>query len=300
MKNVKIAYLILAHTDPTHIKRLSSVLSNTGDVYIHVDLKSNIQDFKELLETMKKVYLIDNRIEVFWGGYSLVQATINLMEYAYDRKDYDRYVLLQGLEYPIKSDEFILDFFNKNRDVEFIRACDITNSKNKYFYSKCKYYWSFDNINFVKRLWHKISNIFDLKLRKGYVYIDQKKYNLFWGSGLWALTSECIKYILDFNKKQVEFNKYMKHVLAPDEIYFHSIVFNSDFLKKTRNGIEEEKEGLVNWRNLHYFEYDKNIKVFSRADFEKIIELDEIFIRKTNTELSSQLLDMLDNNRNNN
>lgn len=44
---MKIAYLILCHTDPKHIKRLlDKITKNTDDVaFVHVDGKCDIEPF---------------------------------------------------------------------------------------------------------------------------------------------------------------------------------------------------------------------------------------------------------------
>ena len=228
-------------------------------------------------------------------GYSSVQATLNLIKFAYNDGIYDRYVLLQGLDYPIVSNDEINRFFIVNKDTEFIRGCNITNSKEKYFYSKCKYYWFFDNITILKRIANRISQKLNLRIRKGYVLSNNVKYDLYWGAAQWALTSECIKYIIEFSEKEEAFNKYCRNVFPADEIYFSSIVFNSPYSRKTTaKGPEKEQIGLINWRNLHYFEYPGKIKVFAESDYDFLKERSELFIRKTTTLQSSELLDIID------
>lgn len=47
---MKIAYLIAAHNDPGHLKRLISALNISGvtDFYIHLDKRADIKDFNLL------------------------------------------------------------------------------------------------------------------------------------------------------------------------------------------------------------------------------------------------------------
>ena len=81
------------------------------------------------------------------------------------------------------------------------------------------------------------------------------------GAPQWALTGECVKYILDFSKSHQKFNRYFKHVFAPDETYFHSVVYNSPFSDKTSaSGAEPEKQGLVNWRIYTFSNMEKPSK----------------------------------------
>lgn len=62
--------------------------------------------------------------------------------------------------------------------MKFISGCNISNCKNKYFYSKARYYWQVYNVNTIKTIMNRIKYILDLKFRKGYALIDNKKYYL--------------------------------------------------------------------------------------------------------------------------
>lgn len=294
---VKIAYLILCHTDPNHILRLANKLTYKNDnmVFIHIDKKVKDNEFYKLLRGKERIKIINDNVDVYWGGYSSVKATINLLKESVNEDIFDRYVLLQGLDYPIASNREIEEFFSKNKEVEFIRACNVSISKEKYFYKRSRYYWQYDKINLIKKICNRLNDLLDLKIRKGYIVINKKRHDIYWGCAQWALTHDCVKYILEFEKENYKFNNYFKHVFPPDETYFHTIIFNSNFKNKTvNNGEEKEKRYLVNWRNLHYFEYDKYIRIYNHNDLELINSRKELFIRKVTTEESSKLLDIID------
>ena len=188
--------------------------------------------------------------------------------------------------------------FKKNKDIEFIRACNATLSKEKGLNSKATMYWFFDKKNFWRRCLNRMNLIFNIKTRKGYIKVNNYKYHIYWGAAQWALTGECVKYIINFFDTQEKFNDYFKYVFPVDETYFHTIIFNSKFSEKTTfGGPETEDNQVTNWRNLHYFEYPKHIKVFTEKDFDLIKSKSKecIFIRKTNSVSSKKLLDMIDN-----
>ena len=69
LKILKIAYLILCHTDEKHICRLVNKLTEADNtyVYLHIDKKSPINEFKKLLDNNKQVKFIKNRVNIFWG-----------------------------------------------------------------------------------------------------------------------------------------------------------------------------------------------------------------------------------------
>ncbi|MBQ8189534.1 MAG: hypothetical protein IJZ44_07115 [Lachnospiraceae bacterium] len=294
---VNIAYLILAHTDIRHVSRLAKRMSHTGDVYIHIDCATDY-DEKEILKEQlpQNVYWHTPRFRTEWGGFEVVRATVELMRKALSYKPYDRFVLLQGADYPLKSDGFIVDFFEKNPEVEYLRACCISNQTDPYFYGRCRYYLFYNRRNFIKKIWNKLSRIMDLKLKHGYIPVNHQEYPVYWGSAQWAITGACAKYIVDFYDKNPQFNQWFKTAFPVDEMYFSTIVMNSSFSCKTLyGGPEEAKKGLVHYQNLHYFIYEQDhIKVFSKADIENLNKREELFVRKVNTMESSELLDFLD------
>ena len=293
---MKIAYLILCHIDPIHVTRLANKLSTKNtDIFIHVDIECDIEQFKSELKYKKNVYFIDKRVKAYWGGFSAIEAIMNTIMFSKKVNEYDRYVLLQGLDYPIVSNKTIEEFFKNNSDIEFIRGCNITLSKNKKLYSKCKMYWFFDKKNFWKKCINRLNKISGIKIRRGYVSLENKKYYIYWGAAQWALTNECINYIVEFYKNNKKVNKYFKHVFPVDETYFHSIIFNSKFSKKTlKGGPEKENCELVNWRNIHYFEYPNLIRVFNENDYKFLKKQKCLFIRKTTTKESTELLNLID------
>lgn len=65
-----IAYLVLCHVDPEHIKRLTDkITKGTKDVaFVHVDRKCDIKPFQRILKNNSQVKLIKERVAVHWGG----------------------------------------------------------------------------------------------------------------------------------------------------------------------------------------------------------------------------------------
>ncbi len=65
----KHAYLIMAHNQPEHLRKLLDVLDNErNDIFIHLDKKSSI-DSQSLLDICQKSKMyFTNRLNVYWGG----------------------------------------------------------------------------------------------------------------------------------------------------------------------------------------------------------------------------------------
>lgn len=123
MGQLKHAYLIMAHEKPEIFKILLQMIDNgRNDIYVHIDSKTDSQPFADSFSLVKnsKIIFVENRVDVRWAHISQVQAELNLFKTAYDNGGYSYYHLLSGVDLPIKSQEYIHDFFDKNNGYEFI------------------------------------------------------------------------------------------------------------------------------------------------------------------------------------
>lgn len=74
---MRIAYLIVAHTDPKQLKRLVDALNDDNNIFfIHIDRKTDIGPFLECIDLTryKNVHFIDKRISVYWGDFLLLKC----------------------------------------------------------------------------------------------------------------------------------------------------------------------------------------------------------------------------------
>lgn len=288
--------------DPKFVQRTAKKLSNDKNhVFIHVDKK---QDISEYIFNYKNVHFCKKRVKNYWGGWNSVIATINLIKQAMEIEDFDRYVLLQGQDYPLYSNEYIEEFFVKHSDIEFCKSYNLTHTTNKKDSMKIYGYWFFDKLDsrimnilrYPLKLICLILNRKTIKYRKGYYIENNIKYEIYSGWAQWALTRECVKYIVDFYDKHRKFNLYFKYSFPPDEIYFHTIIYNSRFVYKTVDGKSLNNIRNDSLLNLTYFEYPNEVSVFRNIeDYNKLLNSGCLFARKLNSS-SKYLLDYIDKN----
>lgn len=301
---MELAHLVLAHTDPEHIGRLARKLSAFSDVYIHIDSRVDATPFVLAVANTRRVRFLRTRFPSEWGGWNAVEATVALIREALAEKCYDRLSFLQGLDYPLKSAPEITSYFSIHSGIEFIRACNVTQASNPYLYGKCRYVWFPNNkdrkISLVGRSVSRILRGSDIRTRSG-VILDNGEFEVFWGCAQWALTGLCGRYIVDFYDSHPSFNRWFYYAYPADELYFHTIVFNSSYASRTTCGGHEPETTLAlprgpveKWRNLHYFEYPKSVTVFGEQDYERLRIRPELYLRKVTTEASTGLLDRLD------
>ena len=296
----------LCHCDPAVVARVADRLTENAnfDMYIHVDAKVDITPFESALSHNNQIVFLRNRKKVYWGGYNAVEAAAELLRTALDSdRNYDYFMLLQNLDYPIRSNSFIEKFFEQNAGKEFIRGCRIAKSKDWHYTRKYKIYNKRDDdfyttnkstlkryLRYLQMLLYSFNTIYS----DGIIREKNAEYELYYGAAQWAVTRACARFITKFADSHPVFNEKMRSIQFPDEEYFHTIVHNSEFKYKCVKYDEPEKRWLVNWRNLHYFEFPKAVTVFDEKDFDKIMQQDALFVRKVKTGISDRLMNMID------
>lgn len=312
--NKKIAYFILAHSDEKQLKRMIDRLDYRADFFIHIDKKREIEPFIDIMKDYTNVFFINNREKVYWGGFSIIKATINIIncdEYKIRKKNYIRVVLLSGNDYPLKPKEYIWSFFNINSNTQFINAINLKRfdkkTYNDFFKVSVEKYNVFDypvfnnTSSLIFKLIRKIVN-YILKIAP---FSNKSNFEVFIGSQWWALTPSCIDAIMiEFNSNE---NKYkaFKWMCAPDEKFFHSLIYctqyrNEEVEKETNNIIKinnnkDRSKQTSLLANLHLI-HESLEKWYDFDDWEEVLKnKDKLFIRKVNSTLSNDLLDEIDN-----
>ncbi|UHO39172.1 glycosyl transferase family 14 [Chryseobacterium capnotolerans] len=242
-------YLIQAHQYPEQLFRMINRLNEEGTLfYIHIDFKSDLNEFQKIIKG-ENIFFIENRVDCIWGDFSQVQATLNMIQEVL-KIDYNpntRVVLLSGQDYPIKSLDFINDFFEKHEGFSFINIENITQSgshhlKNlkafKLNHSSQRYDFTMISKYHYKSI---IKGIINRKIQfKDLVLIFKTKklpfhITFYRGSNWFSFNYLTLQKIIDFyndHKNDLEF--FFKQTLCPDEIFFHSILIH---LKKDDNTI---------------------------------------------------------------
>jgi len=226
---MKIAYLIVAHNTPRHLRRLITTLSSIPSrIFIHLDKKSNVEDFSGIKGG--NIHFTQERVPVFWGDFSLVEAILILLKTAIkDQWRPDRFVLLSGADYPLQSASYIEKFFEDNPDKEFINLVAMPNDAAGKPISRLTIY------NFRPGdYW--ITKVIRKRLIKAGVLPHKRDYRIYLrhlapygGSTWWALSREASDFILTFVKEETRVVNFFKNTHIPDESFFQTILGNSDF-----------------------------------------------------------------------
>ena len=233
---MKIAYLILAHENPTHLRRLIRALRTPWTrFYVHVDRKVPEGLFDGLRDEAQ-TELIPDRVSACWGGFSLVQATLNLMSAAAcDPEPADWYVLLSGADYPIRSNDEIRDYLQRS-NAEHIGFMPMPSPDGR------KPLARLETVYFEKaRGKHKPVRVLLTQTNRFLERFYKRNYRKalgdlvpYTGSQWWALSRDAVQYILDFVARRRDLMRFYKRSLIPDEMFFQTVLGNSRFRKRIR------------------------------------------------------------------
>jgi hypothetical protein len=225
---MKIAYLILAHNNPEHLHRLVNYLSTAdSSFFIHIDKKAPLYPFLRI--QAPNVFFANQRIAIHWGEFSLVEATLLLMQQALTTPCGCEYlVLLSGVDYPLQSPRYIENFFQRNHGREFINLVQMPCEAVDKHISRLTEY-QLQSTSVLNRLLKK--TVFNTRL-----FRRRRDYRRFLkglipyaGSQWWALSREACLYILRFTDTERGICNFYRHTLIPDEMFFQTILGNSGF-----------------------------------------------------------------------
>ena len=295
------AYMIFAYKDEKKVKRLVSSLNYNCDFFIHLDKKADITVFKNELKGFENVHFTERRYNVCWGGWSQVQAIMEMLIAASSfSREYSHIILITETDYPIKNNLDIEQYLTEHNNSEFVLAYNYRKSSEKLKTARC---WWFDYPIRNHKLWHFVSSAINKLIlrwipKKDYCYLDGVKTDPWFGQMLFAVTPTCAEYIINVYRKDKKFNRYMRTVYTPCELYYQTIVFNSPFRNNTiSGGKEQEWTKDFSWAPLHYYDYKEDIKVFDESNLEELLQSGKLFFRKAVSGRSDTLMDVLDQRR---
>jgi hypothetical protein len=244
-----LAFLVLAHADPEHLARLIAALREDWTrFYVHIDRKADMKAF-ETVRRLPQTRFIEDRVDACWGGFSLVQATLNLMAAAMrDAPAADRFLLISGSDYPIRSNRALRAYLEAS-DREHISLLEMPTPDGRKPLSRLEMF-QFEGARgrpMPKRvLLHQTNRLLERYYKRDYrrALGSIKPYA---SSQWWALSRDAVGHILDFVRANPRLVRFYKHTLIPDEMFFHTILGNSPFRAKAA-------------RNLTYADWSQGLK----------------------------------------
>jgi hypothetical protein len=212
--SIKHCYIILCHDNSFHVSKIVDFLSSESTAFvIHLDKKSKIN--MEWVKEKKNCAILDHAVAVSWGTFSMVQATLNSLEYASRLfPSSERFTLLSGSCFPCKSKSYIENFFSRNSNTDFFNHEKMSSSKSKPLARVKCIIPSFTNGN---RNLIKLLSKFPLRIF-GY---PVAKNNFYCGSQWFSVTAGTYRNLL--NTLDSDYINFFKYTYIPDESFFQTL-----------------------------------------------------------------------------
>lgn len=289
---MKLAFLIQCHKNPKQIMMLIETLSHPGiDFYVHIDKKSKIT-----LETINRhksnVFILSDkeRVDVRWGTFSQVQATLNLLKRAAENK-YDYYWLISGQDFPLVKNEDIIAkltdgmcngnnyvdlFYTKNNGANLSTNFD---KRNDIVFPK----WMMKQglkYRIIRRAWVELTggykHTFSMFQRSNN---DKLKY--YFGSSWWCIHNKFAYYILNYIDMHPEYMSFFENASCPDESFFQTLLMNSEFASSRKD-------------YLHYIDWSQgksSPKTLRCSDLENVFQSKKLMARKIDMDYDEKIID---------
>jgi Core-2/I-Branching enzyme len=276
---MKIAHLLFTYTNPLQTERLvKKLMHEDADFYIQLDKKMGLETHRNLSK-YENVYFVKNRVDVKWGGYSMVQSVFNALEEILSRNERYGFInLLSGQDYPIKSTPYIMNFLKKNIGSNFLAVKHFNTEWPEGLKRVNRYHMT--DYGFKGRYLTERTLNFLMPERKCPLGLEYYGESMFW-----TISPEAAAYVLNFVTKNKKYTTFLRHTWSPSEFIFQTVLMNSPF----QNTII--KEDLM---EVEFPAGAARPKIYTSNDFIKLKKSKKLFARKFNIEVDATILDKLD------
>ena len=271
----KIAYFILVHRFPNQFKRLFKAIYDKDNYYlIHLDKKVTEEISKEIscfLKAYPNAHILEST-NVIWGGYSMVQAELNGINYLLSlSKSWDFFINLSGQDFPLKSQNEIREFLSNNKERNFIKTADQALDRP-------------DTMNRIENHFTETSSGFSDTVFKRSFMDDVTPFI----GGQWMILSRSCCEFICYSNEVKKYEDYYINTLIPDESFFQTVLMNTSFpgiiVNDDKRAIIWVPDGLIKLRP----------KTFTIEDLLFLSKGENIFARKFDDEHDGAIVDALE------
>ena len=285
------AYLIMAHNQFSLLEKLLRLLDDEkNDIYIHLDKKVKEKEKikRKLQEICQKsdLFFIASR-NVMWASWTFIEVEVALLEAA-SKREYAYCHLLSGVDFPLKTQKEIHEFFHKEKGKEFIHFG--TEEYCRRLYDRYQYYYPFQNLIGRERIGYPLRLLQNLgvKLQRAAGIRRQRGELVFYGGSNWfSITGQLAKYVVS-QKEWIR--KTFGNTLCCDEVFLQTLVMNSPYKKNLYHG-EEDNDYRGNMRYIDWNRGDPY--TFRPEDYEDLLASPYLFARKMDEYVSGNLTDRI-------
>ena len=290
------AYLILAHEQPNHLRRLCAALDAPGNqCFAHFDASRG-----PCPSLPANARVVPDPLDVNHGGFSLTSAMLSTLKYAQSLGEFDFFTFLSGRDYPLQSNKKIAGFLEQHAGQNFINFYRLNRGADYYHHVSQRYF--VDARARVPNALQSTARNLERVVRFG---LPERKFpaglSPYRGSAFFTLANETAHYVLNYleSPEGTRQLRFFRRSWGSDEMLFQSIILNSPHAARCRFHSRDQGQTMANENNasLHYIDWDlkrERPAVLDERDLEPMLESGFMFARKFDEIRSEKLLASLD------
>ena len=274
----RIAYIVSAYKLPAQLERLLRRLDGPGVSFaVHVDAKTPRAIWDEMIARCRDLdvtWLPRHRSQ--WGGFGHVRATLKGIDHVVGSEvPFDYAVLLTGQDYPLRPPAEIARFLGESGGRSYMRNVTLP-------WGPWGPRGGLDRIED----WHVIT------YRRLHLALPLRRHlpgglEPYGGSAYWCLSSTLVHFVHGFLSENPQYVRFFEHVFVPDESFFQTIIMNSEL----RDTVENDDLRYLDWSR------EPAPAVLTRDDLPTLVAAPQLFARKFDETVDTEILDALDRYR---
>lgn len=286
------AVLILAHRDIDQVLDLIHVLIPTFNVYLHVDTKTHLTESQRAALKQADSCRVIQTCNVKWGSYSIVQATVDLMELALENPDNTYFHLISGQDWPLKDPREIYQYFEHSDRLymAYWKMLDKIKTGEREI-DWVKYWYNYDTINrrsLFGKIYHRLLLVTEKLLRVNRLkQLNFDEDQMYAGREWVDIPRDILEYALNEWHHRPDLRQLFKYSFCSDEMWLQTIVCNSRYRSRIDQDIHRylpEAAGKT---------HGLKPQVITSADYSAIRDGDAFFGRKFVTPESDEIIHQL-------
>jgi hypothetical protein len=271
----RIAYIVSAYKLPAQLERMLRRLQAPGVTFaVHIDSKTRRPVWDEMVSRCSDLdvaWLPRHRSQ--WGGFGHVRATLKGIDNIVGNGvTFDYAVLLTGQDYPLRPPAEIARVLDESGGRSFMRHIELP-------WAPWGPRGGLDRVED----WHVIT------YRRLHVALPLRRklpggLRAYGGSAYWCLERTLVHFVHGFLRDNPDYVRFFEHVFVPDELFFQTIIMNSQL----RDTVENDDLRYLDWSR------EPAPAVFTAADLPALLGSGQLFARKFDETVDSDVLDALD------
>jgi hypothetical protein len=297
---MKLGCIVLAHREPDQLAMLISALRHPDvRIYLHLDRRVSLAPFMRALSRVgaANVALLPRRATP-WGGTGLVDAALDGLEHGIrDRCAY--FTLISGQDFPLRPAGAMVAFAENAGSRSYVEHWELPSARWRLGGRDRTDFYSYDLLGRRETCIPRGEDVSHLSwkgrmvnslLRGRSVLKPLRRFPAyarpFGGHQWWNMSEEAAEHTLRYVADHPDYQRYHRHTLAPDELFFHSILLGTGFADR----YEVVNDSL---RYMRWPDNESHPRVLTEADLPGLLASEALFARKFDPVIDNRVLTRL-------